>query len=151
MDGQRAGGDRLTRRHPIAASPLRGKLASRFVQSPSEPSGALGRIPGDKPKSRVVTAGEVDAGDLQVTTVQVTPVQRDGTVDGYFLEAAAAHAVVRAGNHGACGFVGEADGAVLCVADVCYARRYPFTALASGRATSINKGIIGSLCLEAKE
>ena len=96
-------------------------------------------------------ACEVAAGDLQVASVQIAPVQCDGAVDGYLLEAATPHAVVGAGNHGADGFVGEADWAVLCVADVCYARRYPFTSLASGRATSINKGIIGSLCLEAKE
>ena len=54
LDSKWTGGDRLTRRHPIAASPLRGKLASRFVQSPSVPSGALGRIPGDEPKTRVM-------------------------------------------------------------------------------------------------
>ncbi len=65
----------------------------------------------------MVAAGEVDAGDLQVTTVQVTLVQRDGAVDGYLLEASAAHAVVRAGDHGAGGFIGEADGAILCVVD----------------------------------
>ena len=117
LDSQRAGSDGLTRRHPIAASPLRGKLASRFVQSPSEPSGALGRIPSDEPKPRVVAAGEVDAGDLQVTAVQIALVQRYGTVDVYLLEAATAHAVVRAGDHGTGGFVGEADGAVLCVVD----------------------------------
>ena len=77
----------------------------------------LRRIPSDKPKPRVVAAGEVDAGDLQVTTVQVTLVQRDGAVDGYLLEAATAHAVVRAGDHGAGGFIGEADGALFCVVD----------------------------------
>ena len=65
----------------------------------------------------MVAAGEVDAGDLQVTSVQVTLVQRDGAVGGYFLEAAAAHAVVHAGHHGTGGFIGEADGAVFCVVD----------------------------------
>ena len=105
----------------------------------------------NEPEAGMGGACEVAAGDLQVASVQIAPVQCDGAVDGYLLEAATPHAVVGAGNHGADGFVGEADWAVLCVADVCYARRYPFTSLASGRATSINKGIIGSLCLEAKE
>ena len=77
----------------------------------------LGGIPGDEPKPRVVTAGEVNAGNLQIPTVQVTLVQRDGAVDGYLLEAATPHAVVGAGDHRAGGFIGEADGAVLCVVD----------------------------------
>ena len=36
--------DQLTRRHPIACSPLRGKRASRFVQSPYKPSGAFAAV-----------------------------------------------------------------------------------------------------------
>ena len=88
-----------------------------FLDSKRAGGDGLRRIPGDEPKPRVVAAGEVDAGDLQVTTVQVTLVQRDGAVDGYLLKAAAAHAVVRAGHHGAGGFIGEADGAVLCIVD----------------------------------
>ncbi len=43
-----------------------------------------------------MAAGEVDAGNLQVTMVQVTLVQRDGAVGGYLLKAAAAHGVIRA-------------------------------------------------------
>ena len=65
----------------------------------------------------MVATGEVDAGDLQVTTVQVTLVLRDGAIHGYLLEASTAHAVVGAGDHGAGGFIGEADGAVLCIVD----------------------------------
>ena len=80
-------------------------------------SDGLGGIPGDEPKTRVVAAGEVDAGDLQVTAVQITLVQRDGAVGGYLLEAAAAQAIIGAGNHGVGGFIGEADGAVLCIVD----------------------------------
>ena len=71
LDGQRTGGyglGRLTRRHPIACSPLRGKLAARFVQSPSE---LLGAFPGDVPQSRMGGAGEVDTDYLQVTSVDV--------------------------------------------------------------------------------
>ena len=60
--------DGLTRRHPIACSPLRGKLAARFVQSPSE---LLGAFPGDVPQSRMGGAGEVDTDYLQVTSVDV--------------------------------------------------------------------------------
>ena len=59
------------------------------------------RVPCYQPKAGMGGAGEVDAGDLQVTSVQVTLVQRDGVVDGYLLEAATAHAVVHAGDHGA--------------------------------------------------
>ena len=33
---------------------------------------------------------------MQVTTVQVTLVQRNGAIHGYLLEAAAAHGVIRA-------------------------------------------------------
>ena len=77
----------------------------------------LRRIPVDEPKPRVVAAGEVNAGNLQITTVQIALVQCYSAVGGYLLEAAAAHAVVCAGNHGAGGFVGEADGAVFCVVD----------------------------------
>ncbi len=62
-------------------------------------------------------AGEVAAGDLQVASVQIAPVERYCAVDGYFLEAAAPHAVIGAGDHGAGGFIGEADGAVFCVVD----------------------------------
>ena len=88
LDGQRAGGDGLTRRHPIAASPLRGKLASRFVQSPSEPSGALRGVPGDIPESRVMAACEVDAGNLQITAVDVALVERDAAIDAHLLVSA---------------------------------------------------------------
>lgn len=77
----------------------------------------LRRVPGNEPKPRVVAAGEVDAGDLQVTAIQVALVERYCAVGGYLLEAAATHAVVHAGHHGAGGFIGEADGAVLCVVD----------------------------------
>ena len=37
----------------------------------------LGGIPGNEPKPRVVATGEVDAGNLQIPTVQVTLVERN--------------------------------------------------------------------------
>ena len=55
-DGQGARGNglsRVTRRHPIACSPLRGKRASPFVQSLSNLSGAF---PGDVPERMVPEA-----------------------------------------------------------------------------------------------
>ena len=76
---------------------------------------SLRGVPQQQPHHRMMTAGEVDAGNLQITAVDVTLVERDGAVDGYLLEAAAPHAVVGAGNYGVRGFVGEADGAVLVV------------------------------------
>ena len=94
LDGQRARGDGLggvTRRHHIAGSPLRGKHALQFVQSPSEPSGAF---PGDIPQCRVGCAGEVERCNLQVAPVDVALVQRDTAVGGYLLRCAAAHVVV---------------------------------------------------------
>ena len=63
-----------------------------------------------------MAAGEVDAGNLQVTAVQVTLVQRDGAVYGYLLEAATPHAVVDAGadvnssNSVRLGVMGDAGG-----------------------------------------
>ena len=64
-----------------------------------------------------MAAGEVNAGNLQVTTVQIALVQRDGTVYGNHLECSSAHAIIGAGNHGTGRLIGEADGAVLCVVD----------------------------------
>ena len=77
----------------------------------------LSRIPGNEPKARVVAAGEVNAGDLQVTTVQVTLVQRDCAVGGYLLEAAAPHGIVGALNYRAGVGVGEAHRTVFSVVD----------------------------------
>lgn len=64
-----------------------------------------------------MTAGEVDAGDLQVPTLQLTLVQRDGAVYGYLLEAATAHGIVGAFNHDVALTIREGDGAVFCVVD----------------------------------
>ena len=76
-----------------------------------------GGILGDESKTRVVATGEVDAGDLQVTTVQVALVQRNDAIHCNHLEAAASHAVVGAGNYSSGSLIGEADGAVLCIVD----------------------------------
>ena len=77
----------------------------------------FGGIPGDEPKTRVVTAGEVDAGDLQVPTVQVTLVQRDGAVGCYLFVRAATHAIVSAFYHGTGFFISEAYGSIFGVVD----------------------------------
>ena len=115
LDSQRTGSYGLTRRHPIAASPLRGKLASRFVQSPSEPSGALRGVPSDIPKGGVVATGEVDAGNLQVIAIDVALVERDATIDAQLLVSAAPHRIVGAFHDRIAFTVGERHGAVLGV------------------------------------
>ena len=74
-------------------------------------------VPRNEPEAGMGGAGEVAAGNLQVASVQIAPVERYCAVDGYFLEAAAPHAVIGAGDHGADGFIAEADGAVFCVVD----------------------------------
>ena len=103
--------DGLTRRYPIACSPLRGNLAARFVQSPSEPSGAF---PGDIPEGGAVAAGEVYTGDLQIAAVDVALLERDIVAYGDHLGGAAAHVVIGAVHGGAARGIDpvEIDGAV---------------------------------------
>jgi len=71
----------------------------------------LGRIPGDEPKRRVVAAGEVAAGDLQVATVEVSLVERDAAVYCYLFGGAAPHVVVGTFD----------DGVAFCVDEVHWA------------------------------
>ena len=82
MDGQRAGGYRL------------------------------GRIPSDEPQAGVVGAGEVAAGYLEITTVEVALVKGDASVYCYLFGGAAAHAVIGAFDDGVRLRVGEAHRAV---------------------------------------
>ena len=72
----------------------------------------LGGIPGDEPECRVVAAGEVTAGDLQESTVEVAMMESDGSVDRYFLGGAVAHIVVGAFDDRVRLRIGEAYGAV---------------------------------------
>ena len=62
-------------------------------------------------------AGEVAASYLQVTAVQVALVERYGAVDGYFLEAATAHAVVSAFHNRVALTIRESHRAVFDVVD----------------------------------
>jgi len=94
---------------------MRGKLALRFVQSPSEPSGALSGVPQQQPHHRVMTASEVDAGDLQVAAINVALVQSDTAVDCHLLVRATAHGVIGTFHHCVAFRVGEAHGAILRV------------------------------------
>ena len=64
-----------------------------------------------------MATGEVNAGNLQITAVDVALMERSAAIDDYFLISSAPHGIIGAFNHGAGGFVGEADGAVLCVVD----------------------------------
>ena len=54
----------------------------------------LGRVPSNQPKSGVMTTGEVNTGNLQVSTVDITLMERYGTVGDYFLERTAAHGII---------------------------------------------------------
>ena len=48
-----------------------------FLDGQGTGGDGLGGVPGDEPKTRVVATGEVDAGNLQIPTVQVTLVERN--------------------------------------------------------------------------
>ena len=54
----------------------------------------LGGIPGDEPECRVVAAGEVTAGDLQVASIEVSLMERYFSVYCYLFGGAAAHVVI---------------------------------------------------------
>ena len=49
----------------------------------------------------MVAAGEVDAGNLQIASINVALVERDAAVDAHLLVRAAAHRIVGAFHHGA--------------------------------------------------
>ena len=96
---------------------MRGKLALRFVQSPSEPSGALSGVPSDVPQGRVGSAGEVDASDLQVAAIDVALVERYTAVDRYLLVGAAPHRIVGAFHDRVAFAIREAHGTIFGVVD----------------------------------
>ena len=72
----------------------------------------LGGIPGDEPECRVVAAGEVTAGDLQVASVEVSLMERYFSVYCYLFGRAAAHVVIGAFDDRVRLCIGEAHGAV---------------------------------------
>jgi len=72
----------------------------------------LGGIPGDEPECRVVAAGEVTAGDLQESTIEVAMMEGNASVDCYLFGGTAAHVVVGAFDDRVCLRIGEAHGAV---------------------------------------
>ena len=81
----------------------------------------LGRIPGDEPQGRVVAAGEIDAGYLEIAAVDVALLKRDIVAYGDHLRGAAPHVVVLAMHGGAARGIDpvEIDGAVLGVVVHC--------------------------------
>ena len=83
LDGQRTGGDRLC------------------------------GVPCDIPQSGVVAAGEVNAGNLQIASIDVALVERDAAVDAHLLVRAASHRIVGAFHHGAGVGIREDYGTVL--------------------------------------
>ena len=79
----------------------------------------LGRIPGDEPQGRVVAAGEIDAGYLEIAAVDVALLKRDIVAYGDHLRGATAHVVVLAmhgGDGAVCRLAGEVRGAVFGIA-----------------------------------
>ena len=95
LDGQRAGGD------------------------------ALRGVPAEQPHTGMVAAGEVNAGNLQVASVNIALVQCDITIEGNALVGATAHGIitaVHAGHGDICMHGGEIRRAVFCIV-----RDSPFT------------------------
>ena len=75
----------------------------------------LGGIPRYEPERGVIAAGEVDTGDLQVATIDVTLVERDAAIDAHLRVRAAAHRIVGAFHHGAGVGIREGHGTILGV------------------------------------
>ena len=95
LDGQRAGGD------------------------------ALRGVPAEQPHTGMVAAGEVNAGNLQVASVNIALVQCDIAIEGDALVGAAAHGIIttmHAGHGDICMHGGEIRRAVFCIV-----RDSPFT------------------------
>ena len=63
----------------------------------------------------MVTAGEVNAGNLQVAAIQESLMQRDTTIDGHLLGCSAAHVVIRAFYNGTTICICEQSRTVLCI------------------------------------
>ena len=53
-------------------------------------------VPCDVPERGVMAAGEVDAGNLQIASINVALVERDAAIDAHLLVRAAAHRIVGA-------------------------------------------------------
>ena len=77
----------------------------------------LGRIPGDEPERRMVTTSEVYAGNLEESLVNISLVERYGSVGCYLLVRAAPHGIEGAFNHGVGCFVGESDRSLFGIVD----------------------------------
>ena len=77
----------------------------------------LGRIPQEQAHHRVVAAGEVDSGDLQVASVDEAAVECYAAVGAHLFVAAAALAVVGAFHHGIAFAIRESNRAIFCVVE----------------------------------
>lgn len=95
--------------------PAIGKPGTIDLDSKRAGGNGLCRIPCDVPESRVMAAGEVDAGNLEIAAVDVTLVKHDAAVVCYLLVRAAPHGIILTFDHGASFGFGEAHGAVLCI------------------------------------
>ena len=86
---------------------------------------ALRGVPAEQPHTGMVAAGEVNAGNLQVASVNIALVQRDITIERDAFVSAAAHGIitaVHAGHGDICMHGGEIRRAVFCIV-----RDSPFT------------------------
>ena len=73
---------------------------------------ALRGVPAEQPHTGMMAAGEVNAGNLQVATINIALVQCDIAIKGDALVGAAAHGVVGAFNHYTRVRIAERDRAV---------------------------------------
>ena len=88
-------------------------------------SDALRGVPAEQPHTGMVAAGEVNAGNLQVASVNIALVQCDITIEGNTLVGAAAHGIIitmHAGHGDICMHGGEIRRAVFSIV-----RDSPFT------------------------
>ena len=91
-------------------------------------SDGLGRIPGDEPECRMIAAGEVERGNLEIASVDVMLVERDVSVYRHLLIRSASHAVVGAFHYGVAFRIGEAYRAIFGVVDDLPDTRFRFDA-----------------------
>ena len=91
----------------------------RAVDSDSQRASGygLGGVPRHEPHDRMMAAGEVDTGDLQIAAVDVALVERDAAVDGYLFEGSSPHGIVLTFDNRVAFTVGEGNRAIFGVID----------------------------------
>lgn len=77
----------------------------------------VGGIPCEQPQARVIGAGEVAGGNLQVTSVDIALMERDAIIDGHLLGGATTQGIVVALDDDTAISTGETNGTVFRVVD----------------------------------